>query len=81
MGFGDVKLMLPIGAVLGWPLVILGMFLAFFLGAIISAYLLAAGGKSLKSQIPFGTFLSAACIVVLLWGKELWAAYLSLIGF
>lgn len=81
MGFGDVKFMLPFGAVLGWPLVVLGMFSAFFMGAIVSVYLLVAGGKGLKSQIPFGTFLSVACVLALLWGHKLWAAYLSLIGF
>jgi len=81
MGFGDVKLALLLGAIFGSPVVFVNLILAVFLGTLASVFLLALKSKTLKSQIPFGTFLSLAAVVTLYWGERLLRWYLSLLGF
>lgn len=76
MGLGDVKLAGLMGLVLGWPNILLALFLAFMSGAIIGISLMMAGKKSLKSQIPFGPFLAGSTILVILYGQYLTDWYL-----
>ncbi len=59
MGLGDAKLMLGVGYFLGLSIGVVGMILAFWIGAIVSIYLLIINGKkySMKAEIPFGPFL------------------------
>jgi prepilin signal peptidase PulO-like enzyme (type II secretory pathway) len=79
MGFGDVKLAFLIGLILGWPDIIFALFLAFILGAVIGLILIGLKIKSMKSQIPFGPFLVAATIIMMLWGEIIKGIYFSLI--
>lgn len=81
MGGGDVKLMVLNGLFLGaWPE--LAMVLAFsaISGAVIGSLLVLSGRKSRQSPIPYGPFLAAAAVIVLLWGDSLWGRYLQLVG-
>jgi len=71
MGLGDVKLVFLIGLILGWPDVLIALFLAFLSGAIVGIGLIIFGKKKLKSQIPFGPFLTGATILVILFGQYL----------
>ena len=71
MGLGDVKLAGLMGLVLGWPNVLIALFLAFMSGAIVGISLMIAGKKTIKSQIPFGPFLSASTVLVMLYGNQL----------
>ncbi len=66
LGFGDVKLALGIGLLLGWPLGLSALILSFWIGAIIGILLIIWGktqlwrrGKSytMKSEVPFAPFL------------------------
>ena len=81
MGFGDVKLALLLGLILGYPQVLVCLFLAVILGGAVSVVLLLATNKTLKSQIPFGTFLSLAAIFCLFYGGSLLHWYLAILGF
>lgn len=81
MGFGDVKLALLLGVGLGWPVVFVGLFVAVILGGLASVYLLVFSEKTLKSQIPFGTFLSLASVFCLFYGEKLLGWYLAFLGF
>ncbi len=81
MGFGDVKLGLLLGAALGWPLLLVNLMLAVFSGGLASIFLLLFGGKHLKSQIPFGTFLSLAAVLTLFYGQAWLHWYLGILGF
>ena len=65
MGMGDAYLALLLGLVLGWPEIILAIFLAFFIGAVSGSILMIFGRKNLKSQIPFAPFLIAGTIISL----------------
>ncbi len=68
MGLGDVKLAFLMGLILGWPNILLALFLSFLSGAVVGIFLIVLGQKGLKSQIPFGPFLSGTTLIVLLYG-------------
>src|SRR5579859_5242263 len=79
MGFGDVVYALLMGSILGFPRVILGLYLAFVTGAIVSLVLLIIKKKKLKGgTIPFGPFLVFGTYVSLLWGPQLIALFLKI---
>jgi len=76
MGGGDVMLMAMVGIFLGpW-----GVPAVLFGGALFGTlYAVTAGRGRLAgaAKLPFGTFLAAAAVVVLLFGREILAWYLS----
>ena len=78
IGGCDVYLGLLMGAALGWQSALLALFLAYVSGAFVGVALIASGRKNLKSQLPFGTFLSAAAVVSLLYGERILAWYFGL---
>ena len=71
MGMGDAKLVLFMGLFLGWPKIVLAIFLSFILGSIISLILIASKKKDIKSAIPFGPFLILGTFISLLWSDYL----------
>ncbi|MFA6190365.1 MAG: prepilin peptidase [Candidatus Staskawiczbacteria bacterium] len=77
MGFGDVKLAILMGLLLGLPNVLVALFLAFFFGAIIGLILMVFEGKNLKSEIPFGPFLITGTFIAMLWGNQIVNWYLN----
>ena len=81
MGGGDLKLSIFIALALGFPQAIIALLLAFLTGALASVILLSSGKKGLKSHVPFGPFLALGAYLALLWGSQLWSAYLQVLGF
>ncbi len=81
IGGGDIRLGLLLGAALGWPGILLAIFLGYFGGAIVGSGLLAAGKKGWGSQLPLGTFLTVSAAVTLFWGEAILDWYLHLINF
>lgn len=79
IGLGDVKLMVPLSLLLGWPAIIVGTFLAFVLGAVVGVVLIVLGKKRFGQTIPFGPFLIAAACIALLWGDTIFSWYMSLL--
>jgi len=77
MGVGDIKLAFFIGLVLGWPNILVALFLAFFIGAIIGVGLIAGHKKSLRSEVPFGPFLVVGTFIALFWGQNIINWYLN----
>ena len=72
MGLGDVKMMLGVGALLGWRLTLLSIFLAAFSGAVIGIFVIATQKeKDMQAQIPFGIFLGTGSLLSLLFGEPL----------
>ena len=57
MGMGDSYLAILLGLVVGFPKILLALFLAFFIGAIYGMLMMVIGKKKMKSQIPFAPFL------------------------
>lgn len=66
MGLGDAKLSFLMGLWLGWPLVLAALLLSFFSGAGAGLVLIILGRKKMKSEIPFGPFLTGSTILVFL---------------
>lgn len=71
MGMGDVKLAFLMGLVLGFPKIILALYLAFLTGAFVGVILILVGKKRFGEHIPFGPFLTSATLVSLFWGDEI----------
>lgn len=79
IGGGDIRLGALMGLILGWPQIIWALILAYFIGALVSVGLIAGGKKTWSSQIPFGTFLSIATLLILFWGNEMVNWYLGVL--
>jgi leader peptidase (prepilin peptidase)/N-methyltransferase len=78
MGLGDVKMMFGVGALLGWRLTFLTIFLAAFTGAVAGIAVIAKSkDKNMQAQIPFGIFLGIGAIIALLFGEQLVSWYAS----
>lgn len=73
MGIGDVKLAALMGLVLGWPKILVALYLAFLTGAIVGVILILLGKKRFGEHIPFGPFLTMATWITLLWGSQILA--------
>jgi len=67
------------GLFLSWPNILVALFSAFFIGAIIGIGLIALGKKTLKSQVPFAPFLVIGTFIALFFGKEIINWYMSLV--
>jgi leader peptidase (prepilin peptidase)/N-methyltransferase len=63
MGWGDVKYLAAIGAVVGLRDCLMVLVVASILGAVVGGILIALGRGSGKTALPFGTFLAAAVIL------------------
>jgi leader peptidase (prepilin peptidase) / N-methyltransferase len=82
MGFGDVIYAFLMGFTLGFPRVLLGLYIAFVTGAIVALILVVMKRKKLKGgTIPFGPFLVLGTIASLLWGNMLIAYALSYLAY
>lgn len=80
-GFGDVQLAFPLGLILGsWQRVVVGIFLAFLIGAATGILLILFKKKKLKSTLPFGPFLLLGTLLGLLWGFALWSGYVRILA-
>jgi len=77
MGAGDIKLVFFIGLFLGFPNILVALFSAFFLGAIIGVGLIATSKKTLKSEVPFGPFLVVGTFGAMFWGQNIIHWYLN----
>lgn len=80
MGFGDVKLSLVMGMYVGWlgsdslsavALVLYAMLAGFILGSVAGIGMLIARSRS--AEYPFGPFLAAGAVAVILWSETLQA--------
>jgi len=73
MGGGDIKMMAMIGAFLGVQGVLLTIFLASFLGAVIFGPISIKTGK----LVPFGIFLATGAAIAYGWGDAMVGWYLN----
>jgi leader peptidase (prepilin peptidase) / N-methyltransferase len=78
MGMGDVKMLAMVGAVLGWPSMLLTLVVASIVGGLFGAVLLAFRADARTTALPFGTFLAVAALVASLVGEEVIAWYVGL---
>ena len=81
MGWGDFKLSILMGLILGWPKIIPALFFSFFVGSIFGIFLIILKKKSLKSEIPFAPFLVSGTIFSLFFGEKVIDWYLKFFYF
>lgn len=78
MGFGDVKLAFLLGMFLGFPAIIMSLYIAFLTGAIVALILVIRRKKKFsKGTIPFGPFLILGALIAFFYGNALWANLFS----
>jgi len=63
MGFGDVKLLAMLGAVLGWTSIFPIIFIGSLLGTLVGVPLMLIKKADGKLAVPFGPFLSAGALI------------------
>ncbi len=78
LGFGDVKLLAWLGAVLGLNSILFIIIVSSLLGAVIGIIVSIRSQKGLKAVIPYGPFLATAAIIYLFAGDYLVNAYIRL---
>jgi len=72
IGFGDVKLAIVLGLLVGGPLrALLLLFIASLLGSLVAIPLLVRGRATARTPLPFGPFLLLATVIVVLFGMYL----------
>jgi leader peptidase (prepilin peptidase)/N-methyltransferase len=77
MGYGDANIMAVVGAFLGWKNILVTLFFASLVGAVIGIVLMATKGKNFKSALPFGPFISIGAVIALFFGNQLINWYLG----
>lgn len=69
IGMGDIKMMGMVGAFLGLKLTFVTIMLGSLLGSVIGVIGMLFFGRDMKYQLPFGTFLGIAALVLTLAGR------------
>ncbi len=77
MGMGDVKMMAAVGAWMGWPMVLLSIFLGAVAAAAVGVALIIVRRAKFGSRIPFGPYLALGSLLCLFWGKMIMVWYLG----
>jgi len=77
MGAGDIGLGILLGAVMGWPNVLVGSFAAFLLGSIVGIILIILKKKNMKDRLPFAPFLILGTFITIFWGERIINWYLG----
>src|SRR5579863_4885691 len=78
MGLGDVKMMLMAGAFLGLKRTLLTILAGSVIGSVLGLAFMLAKRKESDYELPFGTFLGMAAVLVMFFGTPLVNWYLSL---
>ncbi|MBA2412751.1 MAG: prepilin peptidase [Burkholderiaceae bacterium] len=71
MGYGDFKLLAALGAWMGWKSLLPIVLLSSLVGAIIGIALIVLARRGREIPIPFGPYLAAAGMIVMLSGDRL----------
>ena len=75
MGGGDPKLAGVVGLSVGFPGVLVALWIAVVAGGVLAIFLLAFRKKGRKDAIPFGPFLAFSAIITFMGGSEILARY------
>ena len=80
MGMGDVKFSFLMGLTLGFPQIVVGLYVAFLTGAFISIILILWRKKIFKDTISFGPFLVFGTLMSIFLGNFLLQEALQILG-
>lgn len=76
LGGGDVKLIFLLSLIVGWPILLLNLFLAFLTGGIVAVMLILLGKKRFGQSLPLGPFLNLGTFISIFYGQQLLDIYL-----
>lgn len=79
MGMGDAKLFFLCGWVVGFPHILLSLFIACLLGTGVGGILLLLKIVKLKQAIPFGPFLALGTLITYGYGADIIHLYLAIV--
>lgn len=71
MGLGDVKLAFVLGLFLGFPAIVIALYIGFLTGAAVGVILILLREKTMKSKIAFGPFLLFGAVATHLFEEQL----------
>jgi leader peptidase (prepilin peptidase)/N-methyltransferase len=74
-GMGDVKMIILIGMVVGFPSILVAVFVGTFAGGAGAALLILFGLRGRRDYIPHGPFLALGALTALFWGQDIWDWY------
>jgi leader peptidase (prepilin peptidase)/N-methyltransferase len=72
LGHGDIFMLAMVGAFLGWRQVVIVLFLSSLLGSIVGLSLMLIQKRGADLMLPFGTFIGAAGIFAVFYGRYFW---------
>jgi len=78
LGGGDIRIGALMGAILGYPMILVGLFFGYLFGSVFSLVGLALKKLDRRAQIPFAPFLLLGAYVAMFWGKQVIDWYFSL---
>lgn len=79
LGGGDVKLAFFIALAVGWPAVLVALFVGFLTGGSCAVMLILTGKKRFGQTVPLGPFLALGGFTALFYGNSLINWYLGLV--
>lgn len=66
VGSGDIRLGAAMGFMLGWPGVLIALYISYLLGGVVAIALLVGGHAKRGTVLPMGTFLTIGTFIVLI---------------
>ena len=79
LGGGDIRIGALMGALLGYPMILTGLFFGYLFGSIYSLVGLALKKFGRQTQIPFAPFLLLGTYVAMFWGQAVLDWYFALL--
>lgn len=76
IGLGDLRVGAFMGAILGWKLMIVALFVSYLAGSVVSIIVALKKGKFRDVKIPFAPLLVTGTIVAMFFGEEILRWYL-----
>jgi prepilin signal peptidase PulO-like enzyme (type II secretory pathway) len=76
-GFGDVKMSLLMGLVVGFPSVIVGVLMGTFAAGAFVLPLLLLRVLGRRDYIAYGPFVAIGAVIALFWGDSIWDWYVN----
>jgi leader peptidase (prepilin peptidase)/N-methyltransferase len=71
LGLGDVGMAGLIGASVGFPQVLVALYIAVLAGGLTAALLIGFKARKLNDRLQLGPFLASAGLITLFWGKDI----------
>ena len=79
LGLGDVKMMAMVAAFWGLSTTIGVLLIGSLVGAVTGSLIVLIGRKKWTHELPFGAYLGAGGIMVVVWGEDIGRWWMSVV--